>query len=306
MIAARWRFALEMQQVRYFVTLANTLNFTRAAEQCNITQPVLTRAIKALEAEFGGELIRREGKTTHLTELGKNMLPLLKQCYESAQSAKSVARSVASGETRSLELGLSRTVDLTLLREALAELFRTFPNLRLKLRRGTGKEVVELLKAGDIELGIAGPIAAHWDRLDEWPMFSESFEVLVGSAHPLASRNGESIGLDALREHIFLVQTGSEMADEERSSLSACGISLDKAHQIDSERDLAELVEANMGVALAPMSMLRSTRLARYSMPDVGLRRTVALYSVAGRARSPEAAAFLSLMRTMDWAEQLH
>ncbi|MBW8879876.1 MAG: LysR family transcriptional regulator, partial [Asticcacaulis sp.] len=61
---------MEMQQVRYFVTLANTLNFTRAAEQCNITQPVLTRAIKALEAEFGGELIRREGKLTRLTDLG--------------------------------------------------------------------------------------------------------------------------------------------------------------------------------------------------------------------------------------------
>jgi len=295
-----------MQQVRYFVALANTLNFTRAAEQCNITQPVLTRAIKALEAEFGGELIRREGKMTHLTELGKQMLPLMKQCYESAQSAKSIAKAVASGETRSLELGLSRTVDLNLLREALSELFLAFPNLRLKLRRGTGKEVVDLLKAGEIELGIAGPISGHWDRLDEWPMFSESFEVLIGSGHPLASHNSDAIALDTLREHIFLIQTGSEMADEEKSSLNACGISLDKAHQIDSERDLADLVEANMGVALAPMSMLRSTRLVRYSLPDVGLRRTVALYSVAGRARSPEASAFLNLMRTTDWAEQLH
>ncbi|ESQ74739.1 LysR family transcriptional regulator [Asticcacaulis sp. AC402] len=295
-----------MQQVRYFLALAGTLNFTRAAEQCNITQPVLTRAIKGLEIEFGGELIRREGKMTHLTDLGRHMLPLMKQCYESAQSAKSVAKSVVSGESRSLELGLSRTVDLDLLREALAELFRTFPNLRLKLRRGTGKDVVELLKAGDIELGVAGPVAAQWDRLDEWPMFSESFEVLVGSGHPLASHNSPVIALEVLREQMFLVQAGSEIADEEHRSLNACGISLEKAHQIDSERDMADLVEANMGVALVPLSMLRSTRLARYSLQDVDLRRTVAIYSVSGRPRSPEASAFLNLMRTTDWAEQLH
>ncbi|MBW8879875.1 MAG: LysR family transcriptional regulator substrate-binding protein [Asticcacaulis sp.] len=229
----------------------------------------------------------------------------MKQCHESAQSARAVARSVASGEIRSLELGLSRTVDLTLLREALGELFRAFPNLRLKLRRGSGKDIVELLKTGDIELGIAGPIGTHWERLDEWPMFSESFEVLLGSTHPLAGRNSEELASDLLREHVFLVQNGSEMAEEEANSLSAWGVSRDRSHQIDSERDLADLVEANMGIALAPMSMLRSSRLTRYSLPAVDLRRTVAVYSVAGRARSPEASTFLNLIRTTDWAEQL-
>ena len=51
---------MEMQQVRYFITLAKTLNFTRAAEECNVSQPSLTRAIRLLEEEFGGELLRRE------------------------------------------------------------------------------------------------------------------------------------------------------------------------------------------------------------------------------------------------------
>ena len=92
---------MEMQQVRYFVALAETLNFTRAAEQCSVTQPALTRAIKALEQEFGGELILREGRLTQLTELGRKMLPLLRQCYDSALSAKAVAQAVASGESSS-------------------------------------------------------------------------------------------------------------------------------------------------------------------------------------------------------------
>ena len=78
---------MEMQQIRYFIKLAQTLNFTRAAEECNVTQPALTRAIRALEGELGGDLIRREMRNSHLTELGRRMLPLLQQCYDAANSA---------------------------------------------------------------------------------------------------------------------------------------------------------------------------------------------------------------------------
>ena len=75
---------MEMHQVRYFLAVARTLNFTRAAEECNVAQPSLTRAIKLLEEELGGDLFRRERSLSHLTELGTRMLPLLQQCYESA------------------------------------------------------------------------------------------------------------------------------------------------------------------------------------------------------------------------------
>jgi len=78
---------MEMHQVRYFLAVARTLNFTRAAEECNVAQPSLTRAIRQLEGELGGDLFRRERPQAQLTELGQRMLPLLKQCYESAISA---------------------------------------------------------------------------------------------------------------------------------------------------------------------------------------------------------------------------
>jgi Bacterial regulatory helix-turn-helix protein, lysR family len=66
---------LHFYQVRYFLALARTLNFTRAAEQCNVTQPTLTKAVQKLEQELGGALIHRERQLTQLTELGKMILP---------------------------------------------------------------------------------------------------------------------------------------------------------------------------------------------------------------------------------------
>ena len=82
---------MEMHQIRYFLAVARTGNFTRAAEQCNVTQPSLTRAIQQLEQEFGGDLFRRERPHAQLTELGQRLLPPLQQCYDSASSASSLA-----------------------------------------------------------------------------------------------------------------------------------------------------------------------------------------------------------------------
>src|ERR1700676_4195535 len=101
---------MEMHQVRYFLAAAAELNFTKAAEKCNVSQPSLTRAIKQLEGELGGDLFRRERPQAQLTELGERMLPLLKQCYESALGARSLASTIKSGELGSLKLALSHTI----------------------------------------------------------------------------------------------------------------------------------------------------------------------------------------------------
>src|SRR5215216_3772444 len=87
---------MEMHQVRYFLAVARTLNFTRAAEECNVAQPSLTRAIHQLEEELGGDLFRRERPRAIMTELGERMLPLLRQCYDSAISARTLASSIKS------------------------------------------------------------------------------------------------------------------------------------------------------------------------------------------------------------------
>src|SRR5262244_1089780 len=68
---------MELHQARYFLAVASTLNFTRAAEQCNVTQPALTKGIQKLEQELGGQLIYRERQLTQLTDLGKEVLPML-------------------------------------------------------------------------------------------------------------------------------------------------------------------------------------------------------------------------------------
>jgi DNA-binding transcriptional LysR family regulator len=114
---------MEMHQVRYFLAVARTLNFTRAAEECNVAQPSLTRAVRQLEEEFAGDLFRRERPHAQLTELGQRMLPLLRQCHDSALGARSLASAMKSGEVATLRLALSDSIDVALLMPHLFELY---------------------------------------------------------------------------------------------------------------------------------------------------------------------------------------
>ena len=97
---------MELYQARYFINLAKTLNFTRAAEACNVTQPALTRAVQRLEDEFGGPLLHRERNLTQLTELGRQLLPLIEQTYNAAETAKALALGFKQRADAPLRLGL--------------------------------------------------------------------------------------------------------------------------------------------------------------------------------------------------------
>jgi DNA-binding transcriptional LysR family regulator len=291
---------MEMHQIRYFLSVARTLNFTRAAEECHVAQPSLTRAIKLLEEELGGDLFRRERNLSHLTELGQRMLPLVQQCYESALSAKSLATAIKSGKVAPLRLALSRTIPIELLLGFLTELARSFKGLELRFVRGTGPEVAESLKKGDAELAVAGPLSETWERLDCWPLFVERFSLMVGKDHHLAGRN--AIDLADLANERLLVRTYCELADQLATVLHAAGAGAPGAHEIVSERDLAGLLEAGLGVCVAPDSTARLPGVERVVLRDCDLSRTVYLYAVAGRPRSAVAATLIKLLRSADWA----
>lgn len=290
---------MEMHQVRYFLTVARTLNFTRAAEQCNVSQPALTRAIRQLEEELSGELLRREGKHSHLTELGQRMLPLMQQCYESAMAAKMLASSLRKGSAQPLSVALSHTIDLALLMPMLAEMQRAMGDLRWKLLRRHGSELGELLQKGGIELAVAGPIGQAWDRLDTWPLFEEKFELVVHREHALA--NGDAIGVGQLAGHRLIVSERCESAQSVLDTLHERNVSI-TGHMVDWFEDIVELITAGQGIALLPESVGRHAELRRLAVNDLELTRKVFLYGVAGRPRSPAADVLMKLLRARDWS----
>jgi DNA-binding transcriptional LysR family regulator len=289
--------ALEMHQIRYFLAVSETLNLTKAAARCNVAQPSLTRAIKALESELGGELLRRERALSHLTELGQRMLPMLRQSYETALAAKAVAASIKRGKAAPLSVAVSHTVALKPFIPALRELSRAFPGLQLKLSRGSGSEVVEYLKSGTAELGIAGPLSETWSRLDTFSLFEEPFDLVVGRTHRLAGRN--RIDFKDLASEALLLNTGLEMVEELKTYLEANGILV--THQVATQQDLLILLKENLGVAVIPVERTEMNGLCRVALTQLNFVRRVSVYTVAGRPRAIPCATLLSMLRAADW-----
>jgi len=290
---------MEMHQVRYFLAVARTLNFTRAAEECNVAQPSLTRAIRQLEGELGGDLFRRERPHAQLTELGERMLPLLTQCYDSALSARALATAIKKGEVGSLRLALSSSVDPALVTPHVVELGKLFSGLELKLLRGSSAEVLEYLKSGEVELAIAGPVNEEWDRLDSWTLFTEPFYLTVSSAHALAK--SPTVDLDDLREERMMVRTYCETTQTLLDLLRGHEFNVGRFHEVGAETDLLSLLEAGFGVAFVPNSAPSPATLTRLSVAGVELERTIYLYGVAGRQRTAVASSMMKMLRAYDW-----
>src|SRR3954454_13412968 len=120
---------MEMHQIRYFMALCESLNFTRAAEYCNVTQPSLTRAIKVLENEVGGQLFHRERGNIHLTELGALLRPHLEEVMAQSRTAQAKAAGMLSLGKARLKLGLSRGVAIGHIEAPLVKFASRYPGI---------------------------------------------------------------------------------------------------------------------------------------------------------------------------------
>jgi DNA-binding transcriptional LysR family regulator len=290
---------MEMHQVRYFLALARVLNFTRAAEECHVAQPSLTRAIKQLEAELGGDLFRRERNLTHLTDLGHRMLPMLQQCFDSAMTAKSLAQSIKAGAVAPLAIGLSLAVDITLIISFVTELVRSLPGLELRFMRGTGPEIAELLKKGEIEVALAGSLGEMWDRLESWALFTEPYKFVVGLDHPLAGMLAVSTA-DVAKERL-VGRAHCEHIAEVTAFVVDTGMRPD-SHQACSEPDVAALLQSNIGVSIMPQSSAGRLGVRSLDLEGFNVNRTVCVYGVSGRQRSMAASTFIKMLRAADWS----
>ena len=292
---------MEIHQIRYFLALARSLNFTRAAEECCVGQPALTRAIQALEAELGGALICRERRTSHLTDLGQRMLPLLKASYDSAMSAKALARAVARPDAMPLRLAVSNTVNLERLMAPISEIFRAFPRANLRMIQGCGADLADTLKSGGADIAIAGPVRADFDRLEVWPLWREGFVAMMRADDPLAA--AARITPCDLGRRALVVQSQCESRVEFDAWLNAHALS-PTLHEVSTQAQAAAFAEAGLGLAIQASSNDVRPGLRAVQIAGMNAVRDVSAYTIAGRLRPAPANALLALLRAGAVAER--
>ena len=173
---------MELSQIRYFLALARTLNFTRAAQHCNVTQPALTKAIQKLEHELGGDLILRERHLSQLTDLGKLVLPMLERAFAASQSALTSADGFQTKRIAPLKVALGCCVSPALIETPFSEIGRFVPGLQIELIEAKPRELPDLLLGGHVGAAFAGDEVGELPpRIDQLTLFRERVMALVSA-----------------------------------------------------------------------------------------------------------------------------
>ena len=293
---------MELHQVRYFLAVASTLNFTRAAEQCNVTQPALTKGVQKLERELGGQLIYRERQLTQLTDLGKEVLPILERTLASAEAVRRRAQEFQGKKLARLKIGLAPSISVSLVLDPIAQIAKFAPGLHVELREGAAEMLVELLLEGKINAAIVGDVQDLPARIDDWSLFEERYVAVLAPTHQLANRL--SISIDDLRETVLLQRTGCDVAPKiQRSYFPEEPFHL--GHCSGNDLHLQHMAAAGFGVILAPEHMPRLPTLKTIPLEGDPVSREVRLLAVQGRRYSPALEAFIKVARLRDWSVEV-
>jgi DNA-binding transcriptional LysR family regulator len=290
---------MEMQQIRYFLAAAEELNFTRAATKCNVSQPSLTRAIGLLEGELGGDLFRRERSLTHLTDLGKRLLPLLTQTIENADRAALVARSIRTNKLVSLCLALTDGIPIEPFVPHLLELASVFTDFDFKILRGAYADLAQKLREGDIDLLLGPKPDDAWERYAYWPLYLNRFSLVFRSDHPISGR--DVIRADDLNGTCVLHKPYCGVSTEMRAHLTGAGVTLKPALEFARDDDLMAYLACSQSIAFLSDDVHLRDVLTRRPLdgPEAGF----AMYAVtiSGRPRGAALNLFLNQLRAADW-----
>ncbi|MGQ0677286.1 MAG: LysR family transcriptional regulator [Rhodospirillales bacterium] len=284
---------MEIHQIRYFLAVCETLNFTRAAERCNVSQPALTRAIKSLEDELGGELLRRERNLTHLTELGRLVHEPLVRVLAETERTKKEAQAFLKLDDAPLKLGMMCTIGPVRLTGILGHLHKAFPGIQIHLIEDTPQGLVDRLMRGEVELAVLSTPDPKPDRLDILPLYRERFVLAFPPGHRFEKKNAVSI--EDMDGESYLLRVECEVKDRIREIREARGVKLNICFQSQREDWIQSMVLAGLGCAYMPEYMAMLPGLPTRPVVESEISREVSLAMVAGRQFSPPVKALVSL-----------
>ncbi|MEG4352683.1 LysR family transcriptional regulator [Microcoleus sp. LAD1_D5] len=246
---------MELRHLRYFIAVAEELNFTRAAEKLHIAQPPLSQQIQHLEAELGFQLFRRTKRTVHLTAAGQVFFEEAEKILQQVDRAIQLGRQTSRGELGQLTIGFVSSAAHNVV-PAILQAFRTrCPAVTLELHELTTNEQLQRLRFGQIDIGFVRPPVEE-EGINSEIVFREPLIVALPETHPAADRT--HLELRELSTEPFILFPRSQAPGLYDAIVSLCqqaGFSPRAAQEAIQMQTIVSLVAAEMGVAIVPASM---------------------------------------------------
>jgi len=246
---------MELRQVRSFLSIAETLHFSRTAELIHLSQPALSLQIRALEAEVGVRLLERNRRRTALTAAGRAFRDAAIQGISQLDRATRNARLAAAGKLGLLRIGFISTAGSELVPAIIRRFRELNPEVEFSLRNILTAEQIQMLEGGALDVGFLRlPIGGH-TRLDVTTIHREPFVLVVPSSHELAKK--KKVRLKEVAGQDFVMYDRAHAPgfhDLLFSMLRQAGIVPNVRQSAAEMPTLISLVAAGMGISILPRS----------------------------------------------------
>jgi DNA-binding transcriptional LysR family regulator len=292
---------MDLRRIRHFHVLAETLNFSRAAERLHIAQPALSVSIQKLESELGTRLFERTPTGVALTASGAAMLVEARRLLYHGEQLQRIARDAAGGAAGPLRIGFVGSAIYGVL-QALVSAYRAeFPNVELVLRESTSRRIMEALAEEGLDIGLVRTPLLKSSPASLLTLQRDHFVLAMPARHALAAQ--AEIALNDLANEHFVMYSPSEASGLHGAAMSVCqsaGFVPVVAQEATQIPTVLALVESGLGIALVPAVMRGQREPAvcyreLQALPDTG-RTTLALAWHDGQ-ESPAASHFIALAR---------
>lgn len=288
---------MNLQQLRYVVTLAETSSFTKAAEAAFVVQSALSQQVRRLEDELGVRLFERTTRSVSLTAAGETLLPLVRQVVAGIDQIAIDAQALSGTVAGRLTVGMmevpSESLDVATL---MATFHAHYPDVSVTLRSGGSDVLVQAVRDRKLDVAIVGSnVASGADQLTFSHLFTESLIAVMPADHVLTRR--ASVTLDELAALPFIdFPPGYGLRHE--TDRGFAGVARRVAFEVTRVDEVIHFVRQNLGVALLPESVARSradtdSTLALRPVAGADLHRQVHLVAPRPELRSAACRAFI-------------
>lgn len=269
---------MRLRQLMYFVTVARTQHFSRAATQIHVAQPSISRQIRLLEQELGVVLFHRApGQAeVELTREGAALLPRARQVLADIDNLAAEARSLVDMTTGNLTVGATPSLSTAVLPEVLTSFHRDHPGVVLELVEAGSRVLVPRVAAGEIDVALV-VLPVEDERLDSTELFTESLVLALGdNHHPLAGRR--RLGLTDLDgTPMVMFREGYDLRVATLNALSQAQVRPVVTCEGGEMDSVLALVRAGLGAAIVPELVARNTELRIARIADASLHRRIGL-----------------------------
>ncbi|MGG4397991.1 LysR family transcriptional regulator [Paenibacillus thiaminolyticus] len=285
---------MDIKQLFYFVTVADQLSYSKAAQKLHISQPSLSNAIKNLEHEVGSPLLERSTRKIELTDAGKVLYNKSLQLLSHMNILKKEMQEVRLTGSGELIIGMIESVRHWV-PKVIREYQSRFPSIRIKLIEVLSrKAVIDSLRKYHTHLIITNQCIEEED-IESLPLYKEKLVLVLHRDHPLSAK--ESITFSELAEEPFIISMeGFQTREDILEAFALEEASPNIQFEIERFETALTLVRENLGVAIIPENYLvepKDASMVRKTMDSPALERTVYLTYMKNRYLAPAVQSFL-------------